>query len=58
MVQCSCCEGLVAEVIEAPRTKQLVCARCLGLIRSMLGVWDVVLTSMRKREKPSDRPLC
>ena len=54
MVRCSCCEEMVPAVVEAPRTNQLVCARCLKLIRGMLGVWDVVLASTRKREKPCD----
>jgi hypothetical protein len=50
MIECSCCKGLVAEIVEAPGTKQLVCARCLGVIRGMLGLWDVVVTGMTKRE--------
>jgi hypothetical protein len=57
MVQCSCCKGFVAELVEAPRTKQLVCERCLKMIRRMLGVWDVVLASMTKREEPDDHPM-
>jgi uncharacterized membrane protein len=50
MVRCSCCEELVDAVIEVPRTKQLVCARCLGIIRGMLAVWDVLATT-RERKK-------
>ena len=50
MVRCSCCEELVDAVIEVPQTKQLVCARCLSLIRGMLGVWDVLATT-RDRKK-------
>ena len=54
MVRCSCCEELVAELIEVPRTKQLVCARCFRLIRGMLGVWDVLIAGTGRREKRCD----
>lgn len=55
MVRCTCCERDVAELVEVPRTRQLVCARCLSLIRGMLGVWDVLIASTRRaQEKQCD----
>jgi len=54
MVRCTCCEREVAELVEAPRTGQLVCARCLSLIRGMMGVWDVLIASARRRQKQCD----
>jgi hypothetical protein len=50
MVRCSCCKQLVDTVVEAPRTKQLVCARCLSVIRGMLGVWDVLAKTAREEQ--------
>ena len=54
MVRCTCCEREVAELVEVPGTGQLVCARCLSLIRGMLGVWDVLISSTRRRQKQCD----
>jgi hypothetical protein len=51
MVRCSCCEEMVDAVIEVPRTKQLVCARCLGIIRGMLAVWDVLATTKERKKQ-------
>jgi len=53
MVRCSCCHELVDALVEVPRTRQLVCARCLSVIRGMLGVWDAIDTATR-RSKPGD----
>jgi hypothetical protein len=54
MVRCSCCEELVEALIEVPRTKQPVCARCFRVIRGMLGVWDVLIAGTGRREKRLD----
>jgi len=45
-----CCEEMINAVIEVPRTKQLVCARCLRVIRGMLAVWDVLATTKEKKQ--------
>jgi CBS domain containing-hemolysin-like protein len=50
MVRCSCCEELVAAVVEAPRTKQPVCARCLKVIRGMVALWDVLATTKERKK--------
>jgi CBS domain containing-hemolysin-like protein len=41
---------LVDAVLEAPRTKQLVCARCLSVIRGMVTVWDVLASAKDKKK--------
>jgi len=54
MVRSTCCKELVSALIEVPRTKQPVCARCLRLIQGMLGVWDVLIARTDRREGPCD----
>ena len=54
MVRCTCCEKEVAELVEVPRTGQPVCARCLSLIRGMMGVWDVLIARTKRPEKQCD----
>ena len=53
MACCTCCHQLVAELVEVPNTRQLVCARCFSVIRGMLGVWNAI-GAARQRIKPGD----
>ena len=53
-MRCSCCHLLVDALVEVPGTGQPVCARCLSVIRRMLGVWGVLADTARERPKATD----